>query len=221
MGMHYSARTRAPWSMIPAIAIAHREGCSSALNALIIPVLGISSPGTPHLPRVLLITTVLLISAVVAVVHPVTVQGLGQADREIATGKLPQGTHVPITGGSGKRLCRGKRGCSVLWGLNPAVFPPVHVPSANPQQRALLPVGLPDAQSRHFPTGRHSSMDRHSPCALPQPTHPALCPTTAHGCFRLPFCRAPSVRAIEVLSSRALFISILQLSLAEACLRSS
>lgn len=57
----------------------------------------------------------LLVSSVAAVILPVAVQGLGQADGEVATGKLPQGTRVPILPGvDQRRLCRRKRRCSAL-----------------------------------------------------------------------------------------------------------
>lgn len=149
-------------------------------NALMVPALGISSPRTSQLPRVLLITTVLLISTVVAVVHPIAVQCLGQADREVATGKLPQGTHVHIPGGSQKRVCRGKRRCSVFGGSTSCHAPTGPCAAFQPSAKALLPLGFPDAHSRHSPTGRHPSMGRHSPNALSQPSVPPQC-TAASG----------------------------------------
>lgn len=75
---------------------------------------GLFPPRASPLPRGLPITTVLLVGSVVAVVHPVAVQGLGQAHGEVAAGKLPQGTRVPVPGVRHKRLCQRKRRCSAL-----------------------------------------------------------------------------------------------------------
>lgn len=76
-------------------------------------VRGLFPPRAPLFARRLLLTAVLLVSSVAAVILPVAVQGLGQADGEVAAGKLPQGTRVPVLPGvDQRRLCRRKRRCS-------------------------------------------------------------------------------------------------------------